>query len=386
MKQLKHLAILALLAGCTGNLYAQESAMTMEKEQAGRSALTGREQSIVAVAALTAKGDLENLRTALIHGLDSGLTVNEIKDVLVQLYAYCGFPRSLNGINTFRAVLEARKAKGIEDKEGKASAPVPGGEKYERGRKTLEKLTGQAQPKPAKGFGEFSPAIDRFLKEHLFADIFDSDVLTFEERELATIAALTAMSGVEPQLAAHLGIGMNTGLTGPQINDLFSVVENSVGTEAAARGRGIFQQMMAGDAKVMKTAEKKENTTFPMGDRAPKDFFTGTVWLKVMVPKLEFIEYSIGNVTFEPGARSHWHTHPAGQVLLVTDGVGLYQEKGSPVRTIARGETIVCDPDIEHWHGASPESRMTHVAITNYKDGQNVVWLKPVTDEEYSAK
>jgi quercetin dioxygenase-like cupin family protein len=96
-------------------------------------------------------------------------------------------------------------------------------------------------------------------------------------------------------------------------------------------------------------------------------------------------DYSLGSVTFEPGARSNWHTHPAGQTLVVIDGQGLYQERGKPVRTINKGETIVCDPDIEHWHGATLNSRMTHIAITNDRGSGNVVWLKPVTNEEYSG-
>src|SRR5205085_5789600 len=164
-------------------------------------ALDARQQGIVTTSALTAKGDLENLRTALNRGLDAGLTVNETKEVLVQLYAYCGFPRSLNGINTLMSVLEDRKKRGITDVEGRTATPITGAaDKYERGRKTLETLTGQPQAKPATGFGEFSPTIDRFLKEHLFADIFDSDVLSYQQRELVTISALAAMSGIEGQL------------------------------------------------------------------------------------------------------------------------------------------------------------------------------------------
>lgn len=151
------------------------------------------------ISALTATSDLQNLRKALNGGLDTRLTVNEIKEVLVQLYAYCGFPRSLNAINTLMSVLDERKKKGITDKQGKTATPIADPtDKYERGRKTLETLTGQPQSTPAKGFGEFSPTVDRFLKEHLFADIFDSDVLTYQQRELATISALGSMPGVEP--------------------------------------------------------------------------------------------------------------------------------------------------------------------------------------------
>ena len=134
-----------------------------------------------------------------------------------------------------------------------------------------------------------------------------------------------------------------------------------------------------------KTENKNEGAIFPKGEKAPADNFTGTVYVQMLAPKTENNNFSIGSVTFEPGARSNWHTHPAGQTLLVTEGKGLYQEKGKPVRTINKGDVVICDADIEHWHGASPESGMTHVAITNYKGDSNVTWLKPVTDEEYKA-
>lgn len=134
------------------------------------------------------------------------------------------------------------------------------------------------------------------------------------------------------------------------------------------------------------TGNKNENGIFPKGDNAPADWFTGTVFLQPLAPKTESNNYSVGSVTFEPGARSHWHTHPAGQTLIVINGKGLYQEKGKAIRTISKGETIVCNPDIEHWHGASPESGMTHIAITNDTGNGSVVWLKPVTDEEYKTE
>lgn len=219
---------------------------TMNKDQS----LNAKQQSIVTISAFTAKGDLENLRKALNGGLDSGLTVNEIKEVLVQLYAYCGFPRSLNGINTLMSVVEDRKKRGVRDVEGKTATPITDtADRYERGRKTLEKLTGQPQSKPAKGFGEFSPAIDRFLKEHLFADIFDSDVLSYQQRELATISTLAAMPGVEPQLESHLSMGMNTGLTEAQLRQVFDLIEKNISREQAETARRSLAKVTAARQK-----------------------------------------------------------------------------------------------------------------------------------------
>jgi alkylhydroperoxidase/carboxymuconolactone decarboxylase family protein YurZ len=209
--------------------------------------LNTQQQNIVSISALTAVGDLEHLKTGLNIGLDAGLTINEIKEVLVQLYAYCGFPRSLNAISTFMKVLEERKLKGINDKQGKEIIiSSDTSDKYEQGRKTLESLTKTPQAKPAPGFGEFAPRIDAFLKEHLFADIFDSDVLNYQQRELATIAALSAMQGVEPQLQSHLKMGKNTGLTESQLKQVFSVIETHIGKKQAEVANKVLSKMSVG--------------------------------------------------------------------------------------------------------------------------------------------
>lgn len=196
--------------------------------------LDAQQQRIVGIAALTATGDLDGLKEQLSAGLEAGLTVNEIKEMLVHLYAYCGFPRSLNGISTFMTVLNERKAKGKKDAPGKEiRLSNSHSDKYEQGRKVLETLTKTPQTKPAPGFGEFAPRIDAFLKEHLFADVFDSNELTYQQRELVTISALAAMPGVTSQLQSHLTIGMNTGLTESQLIHVAGLIETFIGRTQA---------------------------------------------------------------------------------------------------------------------------------------------------------
>jgi 4-carboxymuconolactone decarboxylase len=207
--------------------------------------LDKKQQSIVSISALTATGDIEKLKNELGNGLDSGLAINEIKEVLVQLYAYCGFPRSLNGISTFMTVVKERKARGISDKEGPAAALNAGsGDSYERGRAVLETLTKTPQAKPAPGFGEFAPRIDAFLKEHLFADIFESDVLTYRQRELATISALAAMSGITSQLQAHIGMGMNTGLTESELLETFAIIDQNISKDQGDLARSVLKKVV----------------------------------------------------------------------------------------------------------------------------------------------
>jgi 4-carboxymuconolactone decarboxylase len=191
--------------------------------------LNPKEQSLVKISASTATGNLIHLKLDLNKGLDEGLSINEIKEALTQLYAYCGFPRSLNAINAFKTVIDERKSNGIKDNEGKKIVVENNvADKYEQGRKTLETLTKTPQSKPAPGFGEFAPRIDTFLKEHLFADIFVSDVLTFQQRELVTISALASISGVESQLQSHINIGKNTGITENQLVQLADLIQESV--------------------------------------------------------------------------------------------------------------------------------------------------------------
>ena len=207
--------------------------------------LNPTEEHIILIAAFTATGDLAQLKRALNEGLNGGLTINQIREELVQLYAYCGFPRSLNGITIFMSLLEERKSMGIQDAEGQAPMAVSGDNKskYEAGRKTLETLTGKSQNGPLTGANAFAPGIDAFLKEHLFADIFGRGVLTYPERELATITVLASLPGLEAQLQAHLGMGMNVGLTEGQLEQVFALLESSIGKQQADAARAVLTKL-----------------------------------------------------------------------------------------------------------------------------------------------
>lgn len=130
--------------------------------------------------------------------------------------------------------------------------------------------------------------------------------------------------------------------------------------------------------------DRTKEETFPKGEKINSENFTGTVYVNMLAPNDTIHNISMGNVTFEPGARSNWHYHPGGQVLIITHGEGHYQEEGKDVQIISAGEVIKCPPNVKHWHGASSEESMTHTAISTNIDQGSVVWLGPVTAEEYS--
>ncbi len=209
--------------------------------------LKAKQEKIVTIAAFTAKGDLQKLKTALNEGLDAGLTVNEIKEVLVQMYAYCGFQRSLNGMSIFMSVMEERGAKGIKDELGKEPSPLPANKsRLELGTEIHTRLRGGV---PLSGvIYTFTPAISVFLKDHLFGDIFGRDNLDFQSREITTISALGIMEGVNSQLQAHFDFGFNTGLTEAQMRSLISVLEAKVGKKEAGNANEILNKVLSSRA------------------------------------------------------------------------------------------------------------------------------------------
>jgi quercetin dioxygenase-like cupin family protein len=120
--------------------------------------------------------------------------------------------------------------------------------------------------------------------------------------------------------------------------------------------------------------------------RAPPEHFTGTVWQDPIIQAEAPARIVAARVTFEPGARTNWHTHPLGQTLYVISGIGRFQTKGGPVQEIRPGDVVWIPPNEKHWHGGSPTSGMTHIAMQESLEGNYSSWMEPVTDAEYSAK
>ncbi|WP_269523033.1 (R)-mandelonitrile lyase [Coraliomargarita parva] len=353
----------------------------VESFAADGAALPERQQRIVPIAAHTASGNLAGLDIALRKGLDAGLTVVEIREVLEQMYAYAGFPRSLNGIGTLMKVLEDRKVHGITDAQGEEPKPFPLEESsLELGTANQTQLLGA----PSSGaFIEFSPAIDYYLKAHLFGDIFSRATLNFKDREVATVAALAAMEGVVPQLKAHFNIAMNVGLTEADFIHLIAVLETEVSSEAADTAREALADVLA------QKYSAKGIRVIPGDAKAavdgPAEYFTGKVKVDDPFGKNPPSLVAGATVHFDAGARTAWHAHTMGQTLVVTEGTGLVQQWGEAAQVMKSGTTVWIPPHTKHWHGATADSKMTHVAILEDPDGHATEWMELVSDEQYEA-
>lgn len=312
------------------------------------SSLSLKQQTIAQAASYSARGDMAGLKQSLISGLDAGVTVNELKEILVQVYAYCGFPRSLNALSVLMQVTEER---GNKDEQGKLPSKVKGNS-LKFGTKNQTELCGA----PVKGkLFDFAPAIDEYLKAHLFGDIFARDNVNWQTRELATIAMLASRKGVEAQLNSHINVGKHNGLTDEQVTEILKIASKT-GAENVLFGFG------------------EENTAYAK-------YFTGKSYLQ----PLNKDQVQIANVTFEPRCRNNWHIHhKSGQILMCVEGRGWYQEEGKPAQELHPGDVVNIPPEVKHWHGAAKDSWFTHIAMSvPVKDG-STEWLEQVGEEDYN--
>jgi len=237
MKSLYITALLSLLCPI-GTMNAQHS-----QEPHAANQLNEKQQILISLSAYAARGDLSKLKTELHKGLDARLTINQVKESLVHLYAYCGFPRSIRALQVFIEVLDERKANGINDEWGAAASPIKDNRsKYERGTDILINLT-KLPPETFKGgYAAFAPEIEIFLKEHLFADLFERDVLAYAERQLITVSVLASIGAVEPMLRSHLSNCLNVGLNPEQLHHFAKVIHSTLGEKEAQEAQSAVNE------------------------------------------------------------------------------------------------------------------------------------------------
>ena len=338
---------------------------------AGAAELTAKETAIVDIGAWTARGEQDKLVAAFKAGFGAGLTLNEAKELVGQLYAYCGFPRALNAAATLMKIegygLTRRRGE-AESAENENGGKIRNGGSFVLGDKALEIGT-ENQTKlcggPVKGaLFDFHPQLDEYLKTHLFGDIFARGVLDWRTREIVTIAALAARPETAPQMKAHIAIGKVNGVTDAQAKAIVRRV-----------------QLPRNPADL-----PADWSPIPVGEpnTAYAKYFIGNSYLH----KLTLDQVPAFGVTFEPGCRNNWHIHHAktggGQMLIVTAGEGFYQEWGKPARRLKKGDTVNIPANVKHWHGAAPDSWFQHIALEVPGTEQLNEWCEPVDDAAYA--
>ena len=374
MRKFKTLALAVLLVACS------PKQQTETKDMNQLSFTTEQAAWMSAIACDEAKGDLIALESAIHNGLEAELTVSQIKEALSQLYAYTGFPRSLNALGVLQNVVESRKSKDKRVIMGEDASPL--GDEYDalkEGTRVQTQLVGKAFEYA------FAPATDYYLKAHLFGDIFARDNLTYADRELITVSALSGMAGVEPQLKAHIDGARNMGVTEEQLQCIVvALAANGLMSEVGRLAKA-YDELSNSDSGL--TVERSNSASGPT-----------TKW-SVGSPNSAYAQYFVGqsylqpyfggvaNVTFEPRCRNNWHVHHgAVQVLICVSGKGWYQEWNKPAVPLTPGTVIAIPEGVKHWHGAAADSWMQHLAIhTQEQSGATNEWLEPVSDAQYNS-
>ena len=334
--------------------------------------LSERQKHLATIAALEAQGNLIRLEPAIKAALDGGVTINEIKEAFSQLYAYTGFPRSLNALGVLQQVLSKSPFKG--DLEGLEGKPWVRPAIWEDAKKSLEIGTEVQTKLSGRPFNyEFCPQNDYYLKAHLFGDIFAGDQLSAADREIVTVAALSALKGVAPQLAAHKAGAVNIGNSQEVVDELCKFLSDN----------GLSQCDASADAQAGSWPKGNPNDAYAK-------YFTGQSHLAQIQPKNlaegEKTVQNYANVTFEPGCRNNWHVHHgAHQILICVSGEGIYQEWGKPAIRLHAGDIIDIPEGAKHWHGATKDSWFQHLAShVHVGNPESNEWLEPVTDEQYN--
>jgi alkylhydroperoxidase/carboxymuconolactone decarboxylase family protein YurZ len=216
----------------------------MNTATTGSRGLDSRQEAIAPIAAFAAAGNRAGLNGALELGLDAGLSISEAREILIQLYAYAGFPRSLNALGELMKVVQARQLRGIEDQPGCApSHCIPQGDALlAAGTANQTRLAGGTVSGP---LFDFAPVINEYLRSHLFGAIFERDNLDWQSRELATLGMLAALPGAEAQLQAHFRISLNIGITIAQLQIVARVLGERVDRQTGERAQSVLAQFLA---------------------------------------------------------------------------------------------------------------------------------------------
>lgn len=322
--------------------------------------LSQRDRSLVVISILIATNKPAQLQGHLGRALDNGLTPIEASGVLTHLALYSGWPNAVSALTVYDQVYTARRV----DFDA-LKAPMP----------TLAAAASEAaRTKAATArLGDVAPRFARLSDQVIVDDLWRRSDLNLRDRSLVTIAALAAMGEAE-QLPAYLHRGLAAGLTRAEVGEALTQLAFYAGWPRATKALEVTAATLAAtDAQPDR----------PAGAAAGN--FTGSVSVTAPFRGSGGARIGGATVTFAPAARTRWHSHPLGQLLIVTAGRGWAQIEGQPVRALKPGDVVWTPPGASHWHGGTRTSGLTHVAVAEALEGREVRWLGHVSDAEFQG-
>ncbi|WP_419816555.1 carboxymuconolactone decarboxylase family protein [Glacieibacterium sp.] len=337
-----------------------------------RPELAPRDRSMVTLSVLIATGKTAQLPGHLGRGLTNGIKPAEIAGIVTHLAFYTGWPNAVSSLNEIEKVFADRKIDLV----------------------TLAPLAGPPAVLPAdaeraamvqKNIAPVAPKFAALTNEVIFGDLWRRTDLSPRDRSLVTIAALAA-GGDAAQLEFHIRYGLENGLTKTEIGEVFTHLAFYAGWPKASAAVAVAGRVFASEAAPAKPAAAVQRIQPGQAPTAlPASYFTGSARMTSLFKGTGEARLGRATVSFQPGAHTNWHTHPLGQLLIVTEGRGWVQAEGEAVREMTPGDVIWIAPGVRHWHGATRSSPVTHVAVAEAADGVSVDWLEAVSDSHYQG-
>lgn len=327
-----------------------------------------RDRSLITISALIAGGKSAQLPGHLGRALDNGVRPSEISGLVTHLAFYSGWPNAVSATTVVREVFDQRKIAPTEIAPARMSL--------------LPLASAQEKLRADEANATMPPNLARFTNEVVFADLWRRPDLSPRDRSLVTIAALT-MAGDTGQLPFHIDRALDNGVTQVELGEAMTHLAFYAGwpkaMSRAALVREAVEKRAAATSMALIVARRGSG---PVSD-GPATRFTGKVTVSAPFEASVPSRLSGATVTFKAGARTAWHSHPLGQTLIVTDGLGWTQVEGGPVVEMRVGDVVVCPPGLRHWHGAAPTGPMSHVAVAETLDGKAVEWGEQVSAADY---
>ncbi len=335
--------------------------------------LNDKTREMITITTLTCQQTLPQLKAHIQAALNINITPTEIRETIYQCAPIIGFPKTLNAIEAMNDVF----IKNNIELPIKNTSTTNEENRYLKGKEiqnTLYKneILNKVQNLP----NNLGYKIDKMLTEVYFGDFYTRKGLTIKQRELLILVAIISTDNfdiLKNHIEANIKIGNNKETTISAIIQCMPYIG--------------FPKAIKALNYINNTEENDLKQPFKKGEINPySEFFTGETHLNMLVNKDDIWNSSIGNVTFKKGARTNWHKHSGGQILLVTAGEGRYQEKNKKMQILKQGDVVKIPPNIIHWHGASPNQDFSHISIETNIPNNTTTWLKPVTEKEYKKE
>ena len=333
--------------------------------------LDNKTREMLTVTTLCVQQTLPQLKAHIKALLNTGATPIETRELIYQCAPFIGFPKTLNAINVMNEVF---REEGI-NLPLESTQTTTEKNRYAKGFEIQNPIYGDEIEKSLSNLpSDMGNDVSRFLTEVCFGDFYTRNGLDIKTRELLVLAILETTGDLDT-LKSHIKGNLKLGTSKETISSALVQCLPYIGFPKAIKA-----------LKVLKSALEDEELSQPFkkGEINPYNkYFTGTTYLTMLVEKDTNWNSSIGNVTFEQCARTNWHKHSGGQILLVTAGEGRYKEKGKEIQILRAGDVVKIPSNVVHWHGAAPDSDFAHISIETNIPNNTTTWLEPVTDKEY---